>query len=61
MIIKKFTNNLLTISAVNVLGFKSYVRYIFNFISSILSIFEFKDLRPLDKKMGKNDERNLPW
>lgn len=61
MIIKKFTNNLLTIRAVNVLGFKSYVRYIFNFISSILSIFEFKDLRPLDKKMGKNHVENFTY
>jgi len=57
--IKKFTNNLLTIRAINVLGFKTYFRYIFNFISSILSIFEFKDLRPLDKKMGKNHVENF--
>ena len=59
MMIKKFTNNLLTIRAINVLGFKTYFRYIFNFISSILSIFEFKDLRPLDKKMGKNHVENF--
>jgi hypothetical protein len=59
MIIKKFTNNLLTIRAVNVLGIKTYFRYVFYFISSILSIFEFKDLRPLDKKMGKKHVENF--
>lgn len=58
-IFKKFTNNLLTIRAINVLGFKIYFRYIFNFIFSIFSIFKFKDFRPLDKKMGKNHVENF--
>ena len=58
-IIKKIANNFLSIQAIKVLGLWIYIQYIFNFIFKIFSIFEFKDLRPLDKKMGKNHVENF--
>ena len=32
----------------------TFIHYIFNFIFQIIKVIKFKDLRPLDKKMGQN-------
>lgn len=52
-IIKKITNNFLSTRAIKVLGLWIYIQYIFNFIFEILNIIKSKDLRPLDRKMGR--------
>ncbi len=53
IILKKITNNFLTVRAIQVLGASVFVDYILNFILQVFNIFKAKDLRPLDKTMGK--------
>jgi len=53
-ILKKIANNFLTFEAINVLGARIFIYYILNCIFQIFNIIKFRDLSPLDKKMGQN-------
>ena len=50
--LKKLLNNILSIQAIRVLGFRNYCRYLFSFILKLRQILNEKSLKSLDKSFS---------